>query len=192
MTHTIIFDIDGTLANIEHRLHHIEMRNGTPVEIGPGKTKGILRGWAGEHHAEVELEDGKLYHVAKTALRFRKNWEAFYGACSNDKPIEQIWALLGMAKFAGFKVVFVTGRSEKYREQTLRWLCKYWLDLRLEKVDLRMRRDGDHRPDYEIKRELVPDAELTDILFVVEDRSQVVKMWRERGLMVLQCADGYY
>jgi hypothetical protein len=32
----------------------------------------------------------------------------------------------------------------------------------------------------------------TKVLFVVEDRNRVVEMWREEGLVCLQCAPGEF
>jgi hypothetical protein len=41
------------------------------------------------------------------------------------------------------------------------------------------------------KREMLGDID-SRILFVVEDRSRVVKMWRSEGLVCLQCAPGEF
>ena len=56
---------------------------------------------------------------------------------------------------------------------------------------LYMRKDGDTRPDYVIKPELVKDF-IDDIYMVFEDRDQVVKMWRDLGITCLQVANGDY
>jgi hypothetical protein len=56
-----------------------------------------------------------------------------------------------------------------------------------------MRRDGDTRPDQVIKRELFKRRVqgLFEVEGVIDDRSKVVRMWREQlGLTCLQVAPG--
>ncbi len=56
-----------------------------------------------------------------------------------------------------------------------------------------MRADKDSRKDFIIKKEILEvirkDFDDPEILFVVDDRPSVVKMWREEGLVCLQCAE---
>lgn len=57
-----------------------------------------------------------------------------------------------------------------------------------------MRKDGDFRPDWEVKKEIY-EKELKDkyeILGVFEDRTQVVQMWRSLGLTCYQVCEGNY
>ncbi len=53
--------------------------------------------------------------------------------------------------------------------------------------DLHMRAEGDYRPDYIVKSQILDGilADGHDIAFVVDDRPSVVAMWRERGLTCL-------
>ncbi len=55
-----------------------------------------------------------------------------------------------------------------------------------------LRKDNDRRSDTEVKRELLATLDKSKILFVVEDRSRVVEMWRSEGLVCLQCAPGEF
>jgi hypothetical protein len=59
---------------------------------------------------------------------------------------------------------------------------------------LLMRRDGDRRQDAVVKREALQDIRGRGYhpTIAIEDRDQVVKMWREEGLTCLQCAEGNY
>jgi hypothetical protein len=43
-----------------------------------------------------------------------------------------------------------------------------------------------------VKREMLAGMDRSKILFVVEDRSGVVEMWRSEGLVCLQCAPGEF
>jgi predicted kinase len=85
-------------------------------------------------------------------------------------------------------VILVSGRKEKYRNQTLQFLEKY----KIEFMALFMRKDEDNRKDAIVKKEIY-DTEISgkyNVRFVLDDRTQVVKLWRSLGLTCLQVADG--
>lgn len=144
-----IFDIDGTIADISHRLHFIQ-----------GETK---------------------------------DWDGFYKACVDDKPIFETIAIARALSLAGHTIVYSTGRSAIVSAETTTWLLKY----RLPRVSwLYMRTDSDHREDSVVKSVLL-DAILSTyttatIGGVFEDRQQVVDMYRARGLRVFQVAKGNF
>ena len=77
------------------------------------------------------------------------------------------------------------GRNEEHRAQTIEWLAGQGVNYH----DLLLRRSNDRR-DTGVKRELLATLDKSKILFVVEDRSRVVEMWRSEGLVCLQCARG--
>ena len=57
-----------------------------------------------------------------------------------------------------------------------------------------MREDTDHRPDWQVKREIY-EREIKDkynVIGVFEDRQQCVDMWRSLGLTCFQVAKGDY
>jgi predicted kinase len=87
-------------------------------------------------------------------------------------------------------VLLVSGRSEKHREPTERWLKKHAIKYH----HLFMRKEGDNRRDYIIKQEIYEQeiAGKYNILFVLDDRKQVVQVWRSYGLTCLQVAEGDY
>lgn len=118
----------------------------------------------------------------------KKNWESFRAELEDDSPNEPIVTLLQIMTIAGYKIILSTGRFEKDRERTERWLENNSIFYH----DLFMRSDGDHRPDFEVKEDMLRELQIgrDNILFVVDDRSSVVEMWRRNGLTVLQCAKG--
>jgi predicted kinase len=143
MTNAVIFDIDGTLANCSHRLHHV--------------TAGS------------------------------KNWDAFFAGAKDDLPHREIVDLAQILHAAGKTILLVSGRPEKIRVDTEQWMTEQ--DVHYER--LYMRPDGDHRADTLVKSQIL-DGILADgyeIDFVVDDRPTVVQVWRERGLVCLQCRD---
>ena len=154
----IIFDIDGTLANIGHRLHHIR-RNSLP--------------FGGEY------------------TNFVIDWDAFNDDMVHDtlnRHIAAIYDNMCPPQHSRGSII-VTGRPETHRKQTEKWLS----DNLIIPDYLFMRPAGDFRSDVDIKREIVKnnigDA---NVLFVIDDRSKVVEMWRDMEYKCLQCQKGEY
>jgi phosphoglycolate phosphatase-like HAD superfamily hydrolase len=149
MKRCYLFDIDGTIADLSHRLHHIQKEP--------------------------------------------KDWRAFFAACADDEPIPHV---IELAKrlWATVPIIFVSGRSDECRDETMAWLETHGfgsVGKRHERF-LYMRRAGDHRPDNLVKAELL-DAILADgfePIMAFDDRDQVVRMWRGRGIPCAQVAAG--
>jgi phosphoglycolate phosphatase-like HAD superfamily hydrolase len=133
-------------------------------------------------------------HRLWLVLKPDKDWRAFFAACGDDTLIEPVAELYNSlrhsthASYTGYHMVILSGRSDECREATEAWLERY----ELYPEALYMRKAGDHRPDYMCKKDLLQQL-LKDgyepILFV-DDRDQVVNMWRELGYTCLQCAPG--
>lgn len=145
----VVFDIDGTLANIKHRLHHIK----------------------GE----------------------KKDWDAFNSMLSGDElnadVAEIYYRFCDLRAINPCPAIVVTGRFEKYRAETEVWLAKHGIKPQY----LFMRQDGDYRSDDIVKEDIYNTRlKQANIVFVVDDRERVVKMWRKVGLRCLQVQDGDY
>lgn len=125
-------------------------------------------------------------HFVKSAV---PDWQGFFDACIDDTPNAAVVALVNMAMLAHYAILYVSGRPATHRAQTEAWLAQYGLDYHQR---LLMRPTGDYRPDQVVKRELYEQhiAGHYEVLFTVDDRKQVVQMWRELGLTCLQCAEG--
>lgn len=116
-----------------------------------------------------------------------KNWNAFYGGIPHDKPHRWCMSLInGMLGLV--EIIFVSGRPDNYFYDTQKWLARNDLDV----WPLFMRKENDFRKDSIIKAEIYREhiEPKYDVLFCVDDRQQVVDMWREIGLTCLQCAKG--
>lgn len=85
-------------------------------------------------------------------------------------------------------MILCSGRSEEHRQQTIDRLAQQGVNYH----DLILRKDYDRRQDSVVKREMLANIDKSRILFVVEDRSRVVEMWRSEGLVCLQCAPGEF
>ena len=92
------------------------------------------------------------------------------------------------ALYAEYNVVIVSGRHDTCGEDTVQWLEGHGIPF----DHILMRAGGDNRGDFIIKKEIL--TELLSVLsqgqlaFVLDDRPQVVKMWRENGLKVYPVA----
>lgn len=99
------------------------------------------------------------------------------------------WAITAcFNKFA--QIIYLSGRKEQYRPQTEAFLQKNFCP----PGPLHMRADDDNRTDWIIKGELF-DQHVRgkyDVLFVLDDRNQVVEFWRGLGLSCFQVAEGNF
>ena len=121
-----------------------------------------------------------------------KDWEKFGERLIDDTANEWCVKLVGAMALRGYYIAYVTGRSEQYRELTLRWLNRHGCLDTSKRVGLYMRAPDDNRDDTVVKSdiyacEIEPNY---DVLFCVDDRQRVVDMWRSLGLTCLQCAKG--
>ena len=140
----VIFDIDGTLADVSERLHHIKKKP--------------------------------------------KDWDSFFKGIPQDKAIRSMVRLCNVLYESGIKIILCSGRSDQYRRETIEWLAQQGVKYH----ELRLRGGHDRRSDVIVKREMLAGRDRSKILFVVEDRSGVVEMWRSEGLVCLQCAPGEF
>lgn len=137
--------------------------------------------------------DGTLcdtYHRQHYMRSKRKNWKAFYDALGDDVAHEFCRDILQMYRQRGFKILLVSGRPDEYKPQTQKWLQ----DHEVQYDALWMRHSGDSRKDFIVKQELYQQfiEGQYDVFFVLDDRDQVVKMWRQQGLTCLQVAEGNF
>lgn len=130
-------------------------------------------------------------HFNTAEVDWEPDWDAFHAACVDDKPIEDVCRVC--RELDMYSHLFVTGRPESISDKTLEWLENQ--DMPLCHLDrLFMRADGDHRPDYQVKREIYEKyiKDKYEILGVFEDRQQCVDMWRKLGFVCFQVAKGDY
>lgn len=107
----------------------------------------------------------------------------------DDQPNWPVIDTLLALEVANHQLVFLSGRSEKCRDDTETWLSRHvvWGPL-----ELHMRTVGDTRPDTEVKLEMFNThiRDRYDVRVVLDDRNSVVQLWRSLGLTCLQVADG--
>jgi predicted kinase len=105
-------------------------------------------------------------------------------------PIREILRMYRLSSTQKRTVLFVSGRKDTVEEKTKLWLVENaWVPF-----ELFMRKANDNRKDYIVKKEIF-DTHIKDnyyIDFVLDDRDQVVKLWRDMGLTCLQVNYGNF
>lgn len=134
------------------------------------------------------LSDGRArYHLVRGKHR---DYAAFHARLGED-PVNEwckklIWQMRSDEDGHYLtRVVLVSARPKSVIKDTGEWLEKH--NIYVDEIYL-LREDGDSTPDHELKREWLHMYGKSRILFVVDDRQKVVDMWREEGVVCLQCA----
>jgi hypothetical protein len=106
-----------------------------------------------------------------------------------DRPNRPVVAVVQALRAAGHLIVFMSGRSLDCRPATQTWLDRH---VGIRDYELFMRASGDQRKDAIVKAELFDQhvRDVYNVVCVLDDRRQVVDMWRSMGLTVLQVAEG--
>lgn len=105
-----------------------------------------------------------------------------------NKPVVE--AVRAMYKF-GYRVVFLSARTEDARQDTERWLSER---VRVPYEALLLRQIGDGRRDSQVKYEIFNEHIRNNyaVGFVLDDRDSVVRMWRSIGVPCFQVAPGSF
>jgi phosphoglycolate phosphatase-like HAD superfamily hydrolase len=128
-----VFDIDGVLADVRHRLHHLEA--------------------------------------------MPQRWERFFQAAGRDPLLEEGARRLREA-LVDHDVIYLTGRPERTRGLTERWLARHDLPT----GPLLMRADDDVRPARYLKRSVLRRlSRIREIVSVLDDDPAVVAVLDSDG-----------
>ena len=168
-----IFDIDGTLMDIEHRRHFVS---------------GSKKDW--KSFVDNIKYDTINSPVVETMWLLAEN--AGFDTCCfyflTGRNEAQRWTTVDQLK----------DQCRLDDDLISRMFCEkndYTRRLGLWEEILLMRPDGDYRPDAELKSELFDKLVdkhglATENTIIFDDRQSVVDMWRARGLTCFQVAKG--
>jgi predicted kinase len=114
-----------------------------------------------------------------------------YDKCDTDLVNQPIWEILWAMYHKGYEVVYLSGREDTAKPKTLQWLHAHNCPGG-SYPNLYMRPAKDFRKDSIVKYELFDNnvRNRWRVDFVLDDRNQVVEMWRKLGLTCLQVAPG--
>ncbi len=122
-----------------------------------------------------------LHHVVAPVgeTRFTKNFHKFHADSIDCPPNAAVVQALRRAAAAGFTILIVTAREDKWSFLTTLWLA----DNGIEFDELFMRRKGDFRPDAEIKREIERTIRKRfSVRLAVDDRADIIEVWHAAGI----------
>lgn len=132
-----VFDIDGVVADVRHRLHHVTDRP--------------------------------------------KDWRAFFAAAPDD-PLLDEGARVVEALAEVHDLVYLSGRPEVCRRDTMRWLRRH----ELPEAPVHLRPPGDRRPSRVFKVEALRSlAREQPVAVLVDDDPLVCAAARDAGFDVL-------
>jgi len=190
-----IFDLDGTLALIDHRRHLVEQRACTDCD-GCGTyypPPEPVTPPVGAKYAMI-LPPSEPCRVCNGKGELKPDWPAFYKACVHDRPNAPVISILETLARARCDVWIWSGRSAEVMNETLSWLHKHLSEhLDFDKLQLCMRREGDFTPDDVLKAGWYDDLHHVDrerLVAIFDDRDKVVRMWRSKGVACFQVAPG--
>lgn len=113
-------------------------------------------------------------------------WDEYHLASVNDRPIAGTVEIVRALAASGFEIIGFTARPSKWRRMTIDWCVKHDVPI----SDFLMRHDTDFRPAPALKLDLVQErfgASPSDqILFLLEDREDVIAAFRALGITCLQ------
>ena len=209
----IICDLDGTIANVQHRLHYIKNPDGSKKSFRDTDWDSFNAACVNDEPYKDVIEIlCNLYNAGR-----RKVVQAGTYGWGSER-----------------KIYFFSGRNESVRNETIAWMYRHFLShsmchpveitrdeaaawearnvsysLREERggkvldsygegnaegkyfflePHLFMRSENDRRPDTVVKLEIMQGLGFTpdDVLCILDDRQSVVDMWRENGFRVMQ------
>lgn len=128
--------------------------------------------------------DGTLAHMDGKRSPYDYS-KVYHDRC--DLPIKMI---VNDYKQMGVKIIVVSGRKDDCEDITRQWLEDNMVEYDL----LYMRKSDDSREDSIVKEEIYKNfiEPYYSVLFVLDDRDRVVRMWRELGLKCLQVNEGNF
>lgn len=161
-----------------------------PVSVGEKVIKKMWRDYLAPKYAAPQWDNGKqaaiicdldgtlAIHNGRSPYDMEK--------CDTDILCNEVASIL--TNMVGH-IIFVSGREDKYREKTVKWLNEQFTG---KPYELYMRPTDDRREDSIVKQELYERfiKGRYNIRFVLDDRNRVVDMWRRNGLKCFQVAEG--
>lgn len=164
-----IFDLDGTMALIEHRRHLVE----APM-----------------------IADRERGGMERVDPKFKPDFVAFEDACHMDQPNVPVIRTFIQLYTIGAEVMINSGRSERVREKSVLWLSRHTgIVTHMVNGFLKMRPIGDSTPDEQLKRKwlhTMDKGQRARLTACFEDRKKVADMYRAEGVTVFQVAPGEF
>jgi predicted kinase len=155
------------------RMYDQHLKPDTTVTVDESKPKCII----------VDVDGTLALHVTRGPFEYEK--------CSEDAPNPMVVAMVKRLK-GDYEIVVCSGRegTEQCFNDTVEWLHRHGITYSAFFI----RQEGDMRKDSIIKREILERDILPrwNPVLVIDDRQQVVDMYRDAGLECWQVAPGNF
>ena len=117
-------------------------------------------------------------------LDYKKDWESFFKHSIYDPPLNDTITQIEKSLPNYDKLIFVTGRPEKYKSVT-----ESWIKSNTSFVDyiLMMRGTNDWRDDVIVKYEMLNEIKRSyEVDVIYEDQEKLARMWEIEGLKCIR------
>ena len=166
---TVIFDLDGTLANIDRRRNHA---------LKMGKN-GKMNWNEFFNPAHIAFDEPNEPVIELAQMLKDKGYKIFIFSGRNDRMYERTVEWL---EWNDVPYDLLVMRPDKFQGKT-------WPVAEGNPATPDMR----YMPDEILKKKMLDTfLDINDVYLVVDDRDKVVKMWRELGLPTWQVAEGNF
>lgn len=113
---------------------------------------------------------------------YPKNWDAFFRAAPYDEPLAEGFAVVRELA-TRYEIVYLSGRPERIREATQRWLTKH----DAPEGRLVLRRDHDRRPASVMKLATLRKlAKQNPVAVAVDDEPAVCEAYETAGFQTFR------
>ena len=175
----IVFNLDNTLANCEHRNYFID-----PEDEHPGYIRNFCSNCTPDNPHRAHRQIHKI-----TGEEWKPDWDGFDNACHKDKVNRPGALILKSLVESNHLVEIWTGRSENVREKTIDWLKhKIWRNNNPSPINLlhrvKMRPLGNEEDEDTLKMQWLNEEDRAGIkiALAVESDEEMVKKWTEKGV----------
>lgn len=142
MKTAVIFDMDGTLADVSSIRHHLETFDETK----------------------------------RTVV---KHFHRFHAESVSVPAHDYVVNAAQVAHMIGHSVLVVTARKHMWRHHTAWWLAMHDVPSDM----LMMRGNDDHRPDYEVKKDMLETIRKAySVIHAWDDNPKIIKLWEEESI----------
>lgn len=138
----------------------------------------------------AELTRAIIVDIDGTLAKMKDRSPYDWNRVGEDDPVQAVISAVQSAAYDNV-IIIMSGRDESCREITMEWLSSH---VGQDWDYLFMRPEGDNRRDDIVKLELFNNniRDKFHVQYVLDDRDQVVAMWRKLGLVCFQVNYGEF
>jgi phosphoglycolate phosphatase-like HAD superfamily hydrolase len=113
------------------------------------------------------------------------SWDEYHEAGRADKPFPETVALVNSLQSSGWWVIGLTGRPERFRQMTMKWLLDY--GVMIDQLVMRANDDFRSTPDYKLaEARAIMAAEENILAIVFDDRDDVCAAFKAAEIVAVQ------